>query len=96
MGFQHFLDGSNERSLVVVRIVALLDAFQKVLSIRAVLSPIQDRLVMLIDACVIGANGNAKALERAIKSGLCERVPCAGKNLHPFGIVAVKLSLFLT
>ena len=95
MDLEQVLDGSNERPLVLVGIVALLDAFQKVLSIRAVLGPIQDRLVVLIDAGVISAKGDAEVLERTIKVGLRERVPCARKDLDPFRVIHRKGQLVL-
>ena len=70
VGLKHCFDRRDKGTLVLTRVVALLDAFQKVLGVSAVLGPVQNRLVMLIDAGVIGAKRDAEVLGCSIEPRL--------------------------
>src|ERR1700694_1902909 len=68
-------NGPDERLLVFVRVVALLNAFSKMLLICTVGCPGEHRLVMLIHARIVCAYADADPVDDGIKTYFGKGVP---------------------
>jgi hypothetical protein len=66
---------------------ALFDPFKEVIGICTVLGPIENRLIVLIDTGIVGAEADANALERGVKASSGKGIPRPLEHLDPFIII---------
>jgi len=84
---QNRCDRRAKGLFVLVRIIAFVDALTEVLVVGAVGCPGQNRLVVLIDAGVIGADTDTQAVSRRIKRSLRKSVPSPLQDFSPLLIL---------
>jgi hypothetical protein len=70
-----------------MRIVALRNSLEEMRSVRAVLGPFEDGLVVLLDTSVERADRNAEPLRSRIEALAGKRIPGAADDIGPIGVV---------